>query len=63
MLANMILSTLPIWFKGITKELKQSSTYKSDLEQYIIANNPQSTYDVEKLTEEFDRRLVNKGWW
>lgn len=63
MLANMIISTIPLWFKGVTKELTQSSTYKSELEQYIISNNPQSTYDVERLTTEFDRKTTRKVWW
>lgn len=63
MLAYMIKSTIPLWFKGITEELKQSSTYKSELERYIIVNNPQSTYDVERLTRDFDRKTTKRLWW
>jgi hypothetical protein len=63
MLINSMLSTLPLWFKGITKEIKKTSSYRSELEQYIIANNPQTTYDVERLTREYDRKLVSKVWW
>lgn len=58
MLINSMLSTLPLWFKKIVKQ----ETYQSELEKYIVAHNPQSTYDVEKLTQEFDRRKT-RGLW
>lgn len=34
----------------------QKTTYGSELERYIVARNPQSTYDVERLTQEFDKK-------
>lgn len=40
------------------KELFKPSTYQSELERYIVAHNPQSTYDVEKLTQEFDKKQI-----
>jgi hypothetical protein len=30
------------------------STYGSELENYIISNNPKDTGDVERLTREYD---------
>jgi hypothetical protein len=32
-------------------------TYGSDLESYILSHNPQSIYDVEQLTRQFDNQL------
>jgi len=31
-----------------------SSTYGSELEDYIVKNNPNNTADVERLTREYD---------
>lgn len=62
MLINSLLSTLPAWFKTSAKEVAPV-TYGTELEQYIIANNPQSTYDVERLTIEFDRKQARGIWW
>lgn len=33
---------------------ESQSTYGSDLEQYIVSNNPHDTADVERLTREYD---------
>lgn len=64
MLINSLLSTLPFWFRDLpSKKIKESSAHKSELEQYIIAHNPQSTYDVERLTYEFDRKVNRKIGW
>jgi hypothetical protein len=57
-----MLSTLPLWFKEITKEIKQTSSYQSELEHYIISNHPQTPHDVEMLIQEFDRKLVRRNW-
>ena len=38
------------------KDLFKPVTYQSELERYIIAHHPQSTYDVERLTQEFDKK-------
>jgi hypothetical protein len=32
-------------------------TYGSDLERYILSHNPQSIYQVEQLTRQFDTQL------
>lgn len=62
MLINSLLATLPNWFKINAKEVAPV-TYGTELEQYIISNNPQSTYDVERLTIEFDRKKTRGVWW
>ena len=58
-----MLSTFPLWIKETVKELRiQPSSYKTELEKYIIDHNPQSVYDVEFLTKEFDKKQ-SKGFW
>lgn len=37
-------------------------TYNSALEEYIVANNPQSTADVERLTKQYDL-AIQKGFF
>lgn len=33
-----------------------ADTYGSALERYIVSRNPQDVGDIERLTQEFDRR-------
>lgn len=40
----------------------RNSTYDTALEDYIIANNPQSTADVERLTRQYNL-AVQKGFF
>jgi hypothetical protein len=38
-------------------EMKPAQTYGSELESYIVSHQPQSIYDVEQLTRQFDTQL------
>jgi hypothetical protein len=46
-------------FIGALLSLLSPATYGSELEKYIVSRNPQSVYDVEKYTLEFQ----HKGKW
>lgn len=35
---------------------EKQSTYGSELEQYIVSQNPLDIADVERLTQEYDRK-------
>jgi len=35
---------------------KDTSTYGSELEEYITSHNPRDTADVERLTKEYDQK-------
>lgn len=48
-----IIDAIKRWFS--------QHSYHSDLERYIISHNPKNQYDVERLTEEFDRRRFLQG--
>lgn len=39
-----------------------TSTYSSDLERYVSSKNPESTYDVERWAQEFDRTHKERSW-
>lgn len=43
--------------KDVFNNFFKSKTYKSELERYICSRNPQSVYDVERLTKQFS--LIN----
>jgi len=44
------------------QELNHLQNYGNALEQYILANNPTSIHDVEKLERQFDKRNSIKNW-
>lgn len=41
---------------GLYSGMFASETYGSRLEEYIASHNPQNTYDVERLANEFDKQ-------
>jgi hypothetical protein len=41
---------------SLLRNFDRPQNYGSALEYYIVANNPKDTIDVERLTQEFDRR-------
>jgi hypothetical protein len=52
--------------KSLLSNFSRPQNYGSALEYYIVANNPKNTIDVERLTQEFDRRQKelyrNRAW-
>lgn len=58
---NMIIAFLPQALKK-ADDLKISSSYKSELEKFIISKNPQTVYDVDHWTNEFDKRQSRRHW-
>jgi hypothetical protein len=56
MLIQTMLAYIPNLFK-----LAYSATYGSSLENYITSKNPQSVYEVEYWTKEYDKQMTNKG--
>ena len=57
MLAGAFLLTLFTLLGSFVQE-----TYGSDLEKYIVSNNPQHVGDVERLTTEYNQRTSKKEW-
>lgn len=57
----MLLSIIA-YFAKLFKRVEQPGTYGSELETYIVSKNPQSTYDVEYWTNQFDKKQNERGW-
>lgn len=43
------------------KSMFSITNYSGELDSYIQSRNPQNLYDIERLTEEFERRRFLKG--
>lgn len=52
LLSGLILLILGALIPAFANE----STYGSSLEEYIVSHNPKDTYDVERLTKEYDEK-------
>lgn len=63
MFINSMLAYIPMLFTN--KENSQDtiqSSYKSELEKYIISKNPQTVYDVDYWTTQYDRKQARRNW-
>jgi hypothetical protein len=50
--------------KNVINALFPPKTYQSELEEYINANNPQTTGDVDFYIRKFDRKKGEyRSWW
>jgi hypothetical protein len=49
---NFISMYLSQWFDNDSN----LHEYGSELERYIMAHNPESTHDIERLTRDFERK-------
>ena len=57
-----MLNQLSAYIHKMLDQIDRPQTYGSELEAYIVSKNPQSTYDVEYWTAQFDKRQTEKGW-
>jgi len=55
----MFIQPIVGWVKSLAETFEKPATYGSELERYIVSNDPQSACDVDRLTREFDLR--NRG--
>jgi hypothetical protein len=53
---KMFIQPLVGWVKSLAEQFQKPQTYGSELEAYIISNDPQTAYDVDRLTREFDQK-------
>lgn len=52
----MLITSIFGWAKSLFQALQKPTTYGSELEAYIVSHDPQTAYDVDRLTREFDIR-------
>ncbi len=57
----LLTTTLISWISKIVNKVEQPTTYGSELERYIVSKRPQSVYEVEHWTNQFDKNNT-KGW-
>ena len=57
-----MLNQLTAYIHKMFNQVEKPQTYGSELEAYIISKNPQSTYDVEYWTNQFDKKQNERGW-
>ncbi len=51
-----ILTIAGIGAIGLLGGMMADDTYGSRLEEYIVSQNPQNTYDVERLAKEYNKQ-------
>jgi hypothetical protein len=52
----MLITALVGWAKSLVQSFQKPATYGSELEAYIVSHDPQTAYDVDRLTREFDAK-------
>jgi len=55
----MFIQPIVGWVKSLAQDFSKPQTYGSELEAYIVANQPQNSADVDRLAREFDQQ--NRG--
>lgn len=53
----MLIQLLTDRVKSLLQSIKQPRTYGSELEAYIVTNNPKDSGDIDRLTREFNNRM------
>lgn len=56
------MNTIITYIQKMFEQVEKPQTYGSELEAYIVSKNPQTTYDVEYWTNQFDKKQNEKGW-
>jgi hypothetical protein len=60
-----MLNDLAEYFQKMIQKFEKPTTYGSELEYYIVSNNPQDSCDVDRLAREFEERNLKRtlsGW-
>lgn len=52
----MLITAIAGWVKSLIQAFEKPTTYGSELESYIVSHDPQTAYDVDRLTREFDTK-------
>lgn len=55
----MLITTLIAYISNLFSKVE--SSHGSELESYIVSKNPQTTYDVEYWTREYDKHNFSRS--
>jgi hypothetical protein len=58
----MLITAIVGWVKSLVQAFQKPLSYGSELEAYIVSHDPQSAYDVDRLTREFDNKNRHGGF-
>lgn len=58
----MFIQPIVGWVKSLAQDFSKPQTYGSELEAFIIANEPKDAGDVDRLSREFDSRMLNRQY-
>lgn len=58
----MFIQPIVGWVKSLAQQFEKPTTYGSELEYYIVSNNPNDACDVDRLTREYEARNSLRGW-
>ena len=58
-----MLQSIKNWATSLFESFSKPQTYGSQLEYFIVANNPQNEGDVDRLTREFHARTNDTHVW
>lgn len=58
----MFIQPIVGWVKSLAEDFKKPQTYGSALEAYIVANDPKDACDVDRLSREFDSKMLNRQY-
>lgn len=53
----MFIRPILDWVKSLVAQFQEPQSYGTELENYIVSNNPQNTGDVDRLTRQYDQRM------
>lgn len=46
---------------ALLSNIFKQKSYQTQLEEYIVSKNPETTADVENFTREFERKLIEQS--
>ena len=57
-----MLTSIRAWITSLAEQFAKPTTYGSDLESYIVSNNPQNEADVDRLAREYNQKQAAMDW-
>ena len=59
---NKMNTPIIAYIQKMFDKFSSPNPYGTELEQYIASKNPQSTYDVEYWTNQYDKKQNERTW-
>lgn len=56
----MLITKIENWAKSLFQKILKPQTYGSELESYIVSNQPKDSYDVDRLTKQYESMTTTR---